>query len=225
MRLIAWLVWLSSVCAFAENDPSSELINQQSDKIAEILENPKSFEMGKKLDETLSKIVERAAKAFKSLGDDESAHRIQLEYDLKFANFNQSINSKELGDYDYLSEWLLKWHNKIHEKLGDNLCKFLHTHDMEIINFGVPVVRSPELYDLKEYQDHFGGHMVSPLRFAHNGVAGVVVYWSVNAVCSVGTSGMGDVVFACGPIAAVAEFGFDKHISPKLVLKIWTKHQ
>lgn len=189
-----------------------------------ILSDIKSVEAGRLLDETLGRIVDRVVAVYEARGDRQTASRIEAEYRIKFLNFYENAAIKEMGDHEYLSEWLHTVHDKIHNELGDQLCKFLHTHDLFIINFGVPVIRAPESFDLPEYTDHFAGHMDGPYYFIHHGVAGVVTYWTVNAVCSAGTAGMGAAVFACSPIASLAEFAMDKHISPKLALKVWTRY-
>jgi hypothetical protein len=199
-------------------------IDWHANMVAKALEDPKSLEAGKALDFTIAQMVDKTSRVFEGLGDLDSAQRIETEYKIRFAYFNENFNTKEMGDHEHLSEWLLDWHNKIHNKIGDELCKFFHTHDLFIINYSIPVVRAPESFDLPEYSDHFAGHMSGPYSFVHHGLAGVVTYWSVNAACSVGTYGMGDIVFACSPISSLAEFAMDKYISPKLALKVWTRY-
>lgn len=254
MRKLIGLIWLLSASAFAHSPTTEltpedyavarkfgvydrlklkRLNRQKAAKInidakaketASILRDIKSVETGRLLDETLARIIERVVNVYEARGDIQTAQRIDAEYRIKFAHFYENAAIKEMGDHEYLSQWLHDVHHKIHKEIGDQLCKWLHTHDIFIINQGIPVIRAPESFDLPEYTDHFAGHMDGPYYFVHHGVAGVVVYWSVNAVCSVGTAGMGAAVFACSPIASLAEFAMDKHLSPQLATKIWTDY-
>ena len=199
-------------------------IDKYARKNEAILSDIKSVEAGRLLDDTLGRIIERIVNVYEARGDLQTASRIEGEYRIKFLHFYENAAIKEMGDHEYMSKWLHDVHNKIHKELGDQLCNFLHTHDIFILNQGIPVTRAPESYDLPEYTDHFAGHMDGPYYFVHHGVAGVVTYWTINAVCSAGTAGMGAATFACSPIASLAEFAMDKHISPKLALNIWTRY-
>lgn len=198
-----------------------------SKNVLKTFEVPESEEAGKSLDVTMERIVQRASDAFKEVGDAESASQIKFEYNSRFKNYYANKNKmrlNEIGDHDYMSEWAKKWHEKIHAKIGDRWCQMLHTHDLFILNYGIPVVRAPKEFDLAEYQDHFAGHMKSEWSFVHHGVAGVVTYWAVEAACAAGTWGMGIVTFACSPIATAAEFVTDKRIAPPLAERIWNRN-
>jgi hypothetical protein len=188
------------------------------------LENPKGEEAGKTLDATMEKIVQRTADTFEKLGEIENANQIKTEYNTNFKNYyTNRIRFNEIGDHDYLFEWAKNWHEKIHGKIGDKWCQILRTHDLFILNYGIPVVRAPKNYDLVEYKDHFAGHMKTEWTFVHHGVAGVVAYWAVNAACAAGTWGLGLVTFACSPIATAAEFVTDKRLAPPLAERIWNR--
>lgn len=196
-----------------------------TNNVIKSFENPRSLEAAKKLDQTMERIVQRTADAFEKFGDSKSAKQIKLEYNSRFLNYySNTMGLMEMGDHDYLFEWAKTWHEKIHAKIGDKWCQLLHTHDLFILNYGIPVVRSPKNYDLDEYTDHFAGHMKSEWSFVHHGVAGVVTYWAVEVACAAGTWGLGLVSFACSPIASAAEFVMDKRIAPPLAERIWTRN-
>lgn len=200
--------------------------NEISKEVLKTLESPQSDEAAKTLDVTMERIVQRVSDAFESVGDHTNAVQIKSEYDAKFKNYyaTKRFRLNEIGDHDYMFEWAKVWHEKIHAKLGDKWCQLIHTHDLFILNYGIPVVRAPKEFDLVEYKDHFAGHMKSEWSFVHHGVAGVVTYWAVNTACAVGTWGLGIVAFACSPIASAAEFVTDKHIAPPLAERIWERN-
>lgn len=178
-----------------------------------------------RIDAAVKAIIARTVKVLTEKGYDSEASQIESEYKEKFDGFLTNMISQkgDIGDYGEWSKFLGKVHVLAHERLGDTLCKFLHVHDLFIIDYGVPVVFWPSKYDLETYQNHFTGiHLIGPF-WDHYGLVPVIVYWTVEIICDAATSGV--AVFACGPIAGLAEDFFGIYVSPKVGKKVWTARQ
>lgn len=178
-------------------------------------------------DEALQNLLSKAGVILKAEGHYELAEEIEMEYTLKYSGAvtRMALGIKEIGDHPPLSEWLKTVHDKIHDTLGDFLCKQFHFHDIMILNYGLPVVFSPKQYKLKDYLDHFAGHLIWGWFWEHHGVAGVITYWVVDGICIGATYGLGVVTFVCGPIASFAENVMDKSIAPTMGERIWQRSQ
>jgi hypothetical protein len=176
-------------------------------------------------DKAVSNLLSKADVILRAEGHDDIADEIQLEYMQYYqtANIRQALGLKEIGDHPPMSEWLAKVHTKIHNAITDFLCKQLHFHDIMILNHGLPVIFSPSKYTLKDYLDHFSGHLIWGWFWDHHGVAGVITYWLVDGVCMAGTYGLGLVTFVCGPLATLSENFMDKTIAPPIGKRIWTR--
>lgn len=179
------------------------------------------------IDESIANLLSTADVILRSQGHDDVADEIQTEYMLVYSGAvtRQILGIKEIGDHPPLSEWLRSAHDKIHDTIGDFLCKYFRFHDLMILNHGIPVVFSPKQYKLKDYLDHFAGHPIWGWFWEHHGVAGVVTYWVVNGVCTGATYGLGIVTFVCGPVASLAENVMDKSIAPPIGKRIWERAQ
>jgi hypothetical protein len=190
------------------------------------LENDQ-IKAAKQYDEAISNLLRKADVILRAEGHDDVADEIQTEYMLYYQNAatNYVLGTVEIGDHPPLSEWIDKVHDKIHKTLSDFICKNMHFHDLYILNHGLPVVFSPKKYTLKDYLDHFSGHLVWGWFWDHHGVAGVVTYWLVDGVCIAGTYGLGIVTFVCGPVATLAENVMDKSIAPPIGKRIWERAQ
>jgi hypothetical protein len=176
-------------------------------------------------DKAVANLLSKADVILRAEGHDTLADEIQLEY-MQFyqtAGMRQALGLKEIGDHPPMSEWLAKVHDKIHKAISDFLCKQMHFHDIMILNHGFSVIFSPSKYTLKDYLDHFSGHLIWGWYWDHHGVAGVITYWLVDGVCIAGTYGMGLVTFVCGPLATLSENFMDKTIAPPIGKRIWTR--
>jgi hypothetical protein len=178
-------------------------------------------------DEAIANLLNKADVILRAEGNYDLADEIQLEYMLvyKGAVMRQFLGLKEIGDHPPLSEWLDTVHDKIHDTIGDFLCKQFHFHDIMILNYGLPVVFSPKQYKQKDYLDHFAGHLIWGWFWEHHGVAGVITYWVTDGICIGATYGLGIVTFVCGPIASLAENVMDKRIAPTVGERIWKRSQ
>jgi hypothetical protein len=181
----------------------------------------------KDIDDAIFNLINLAVNVLNVQGHYAIAGDIEVEYLLHYrgAVTAQVLGVKEIGDHPPLSEWLVKVHDKIHDAIGDFLCKYFRFHDIFILNYGLPVVFNPKQYKLNDYKDHFAGHHIWGWFWEHHGVAGVVTYWLVNGVCIGSTYGLGIVTFICGPIASLSENVMDKRIAPPIAERIWKRAQ
>ena len=194
------------------------------DRVAKAMEDRLVY--AQESDKALAALIKQAGVVLRARGHASVAKEIEAEYtQYTDAIYQMAMQTKEIGDHEAFSEFLISTHDKIETAIGSFWCKYFHFHDLYIINYAVPVVWHPEAYDLTEYLDHFAGHILSQYSWKHHGLAGVVAYWAVNIACMAGTSGMGAVTFACGPIAGLAEHVIDKNVAPPLGKRIWKKAQ
>ncbi len=194
-------------------------------EIAKAMESD-PVKMAELTETALQNLLSRADGVLRNMGHDELADQIFFEYDTYYrgAIVNKAMGIKEIGDHPPLSEWLDTIHTKIEEAIGQFFCDFFHFHDIFIINHALPVVFNPSKYQLKDYLDHFSGHLIWGFWWEHHGLAGVITYWTVEVICSVSTGGVGLAVFACGPIAGLAEHLMDKRIAPPIGKRIWQRY-
>ena len=184
------------------------------------------IEAAEKADIALQNLLARADGVLRNKGEPELADEIAYEYQrfYEFGFTKKALGIKEIGDHPPMSEWLDTVHTKIEDAIGNFFCEYFHFHDIYILNHGLPVVFNPKKYDLKDYLDHFSGHLIWGFWWEHHGVAGVVTYWVVEGICAASTSGVGIAVFACGPIAGLAEHVMDKRIAPPIATRIWDRY-
>ena len=186
------------------------------------LEND-GFDAAQQTDQALDQIILTASIYLKAEGHDALAEEIGFDYQLHYrGSFTRMfLGQKEIGDHPPVSKWLESVHAKIHDAIGDWICQGSHIHDIYILNHANVVFKPAMAFDLKDYKDHFAGHLIWGWYWEHHGFAGVVSYWLVTAACSAATSGMGLVTFACGPIAGFSENVVDKRIAPPIAERIW----
>lgn len=200
-------------------------INAINADIATAMER-NQLEFAEQADIAIENLVSLAVVVLRQKGNLELADDIGYEFEryYQFGYTKQMLGIEEIGDHPPMNEWLDSVHNKIEDAIGNFLCEYFHFHDLYILNMGLPIVFNPKKVDLKDYLDHFSGHLIWGWFWEHHGVAGVITYWVVTGVCSGATSGMGLVTFACGPIAGMAEHVMDKRIAPPIATRIWERY-
>jgi hypothetical protein len=185
------------------------------------------FDRATLIEETLDNLIGRAVLVLSYEGHNSLADDIGYEYEqfYRFALTKHLLGIDEIGDHPPMNEWIDSVHERIHDAIGDMLCQYFRFHDIYILNHGIPVVFRPGLYDLKDYKDHFAGHLIWGWWWEHHGVAGVVAFWLVDGACIAGSYGLGVITFVCTPIATLAQNVMDKHIAPPVAEAIWKRAQ
>ena len=211
--------------AYAEAKQRTDVSKLNADLKARLSGNV--FDRAAVIEDTLDKMMEKITAVLMAEGHDKLAQDIAYEYEKFYqkALTRHLLGFDEIGDHPPMSEWLDDVHNRIHEALGDMLCQYFRFHDIYILNHGIPVVFRPSAYDLKDYKDHFAGHLIFGWWFEHHGVAGVAAFWLVDGACIAGSYGLGIITFVCTPIASLAEKVMDKHIAPPIAEAIWKAAQ
>lgn len=197
-----------------------------TEEIAHAFEND-PFKSAQIVDEAIDNMFKWAFVILRAEGRTDVADQIEFEYATVYKDYFQRsvLGILEMGDHPPLNDWLKTAHEKIHDIVGDFICKQAHLHDIYILNYSIPVVFSPKSYKLDDYLDHFAGHLIWGWFWEHHGFAGVVTYWAVNGACIGMTWGLGVVPFVCSPIATLAEDIMDKRIAPPMGERIWKRAQ
>ena len=201
-------------------------VDELTREIGERLERS-DFDRAALIDQALFNMIQKVHGVLVAEGHTALAATIKAEYEAtyKMALTRGLFGTLELGDHPPMSTWLDSVHERIHDALGDFLCKYFRFHDIYILNHGIRVIFNPKDYDLKDYKDHFAGHLIWGYFWEHHGVAGVVSFWVVQGVCTGATWGLGLVTFVCTPIASLAEHVVDKHVAPPIAEAIWQRAQ
>lgn len=196
------------------------------DDIVQAFEND-PFKSAVLVDQAIDNMFQWAFVLLRAEGRTDVADQIEFEYITVYKDYFQRdiLGILEIGDHPPMNEWLKTAHKKIHDTIGDFICKQTHVHDIYILNHSIPVVFSPKSYKLKDYLDHFAGHLIWGWWWEHHGFAGVVTYWTVNGACVGMTYGLGILPFVCGPVATLAEEIMDKRIAPDMGERIWQRAQ
>ena len=177
------------------------------------------------VDEVTENLLRKADLILRAEGHDKLADDIADDFVAYYRNYNvrSYLGILEIGDHPPISEWLDGVHKKVHDALGDFLCQWSHVHDIYIINHANVVFNPKMAKDLKDYKDHFAGHLIWGWWWEHHGFAGVAAYWIVEGVCIAGSYGLGVITFVCSPIATYAEHIVDKHVAPPIAERIWDR--
>jgi hypothetical protein len=124
--------------------------------------------------------------------------------------FGTGLSLLDIGDYRPLSEWLAKWYDKLEDAIPPKIFQLTRLKDLKVLNYGIPVAFDPKnsSWDKEEYSKHF-----VPL-------SGVITYWSVQASCTIGTSGIG-LLIICSIASRSAEKIMLNKIAPKLSDRIY----
>lgn len=185
------------------------------------------FDRAELFEDALYNMINRISAVLANEGHHRLAFDIVSEYKSLYqsALTKQLLGLDEIGDHPPLSEWLDSVHERIHDAVGSFICEYFRFHDIFILNHSIPVVFKPANYDLKDYKDHFAGHLIWGWYFEHHGFAGVVTYWIIEGACIAGSYGLGIITFVCSPIASFGEYIIDKHVAPPIAEAVWQRSQ
>lgn len=155
-------------------------------------------------------------------GHDDVADQVCGDWERRFRPYLVNVMAEGLGDHKPLSEWLAVVCMALKSSLGEFTYVALHLDDLEIINFGLPVMFDPhasaewcrELPDDpcdQEYKEH-----AAP-------VIGVTSYWLAYWGCTAGTMGAGALVLICTPVGMLTESIVMIRIAPGIAERIWAR--
>jgi hypothetical protein len=104
-------------------------------QVAKDMEDPRGFPSARRLDDAVESAIHRGAAALREKGETAEADRIEADYAVAYRGYfvRQYANGGtpvEIGDHPPLNVWLEVVHAALHIKLGDDLCRYLHVHDL-----------------------------------------------------------------------------------------------
>lgn len=150
-------------------------------------------------------------KGFRSLAREVDQGRMKFRGEVTRLTMNPS---RDIGDFEPLSDWLAGIYDKIEAALGYEICRALRISDIKTFNYTIPIVFRPCSVDMDEYELHF----VHDAKY--RGLFPVVVYWVSSMTCNMATFGAG-AFFICSPISMLIEMGADRWVGPWLSPRIW----
>jgi hypothetical protein len=199
-------------------------VNAITKDIAYSFEAQDKFASAQYTDEALENIITGIVAVLRQKGFNRDADTIESEYYLKFQGaVSKVVALKEIGSHEPLSQWLLDVHNKVHDLIGEFLCKMTRVHDIWTLSYAIPVMFAPSKYSQEEYRDHFHGHRWIGWIWVHRGGVPIITYWVINGVCGGLTYGMGWVTFVCGPISGFGQTIMEDYFSEDLSDFVWTR--
>lgn len=152
------------------------------------------------------------------------ADQICGDWERRFRPYLMNVMAEGLGDHKPLSDWLAIVCITLKDVLGETAYVALHLDDLEIVNFGLPVMfdphvsaewcREPPDTDCgEEYVEH-----TAP-------VIGVTTFWISYWGCVGGTMGAGLALSViCTPVAMLTERLVLIRIAPGIAERIWARN-
>lgn len=157
------------------------------------------------------------------VGREDVADQICGDWERRFRPYLMNVMAEGLGDHKPLSDWLAVVCMTLREILGETTYVALHLDDLDIINFGLPVMfdphasaqwcrEPPDTECGEEYVEH-----TAP-------VIGVTTFWGTYWACVGGTIGVGLALsFVCTPAAMLTERLVLIRVAPGIAERIWTR--
>jgi len=194
------------------------------EKTKQAIQNLGTFAI--KTDESIARMVKLAVWTLNRKGYHNEARELSEQYENLYTHavyyYAMDIHPVDLGDHAPLSQWLADWYVKLESMLSPLIMRLTKLEHIKIINYSIPVVFSPngkngDTWDMLEYRRHFAGtrtKLLYPLT-EHDGLAGVVAYWTTWGVC-MGASFGTLWVFVCSPIGELSDFAIGKWVAPPI---------
>jgi hypothetical protein len=179
--------------------------------------------IARRADLALDNLIKLAAWELKRKGHSDESEALLTEWYQSFKGVIPTIvvnldnGNMALADvpeiYAPMSEWLAEWGYTLKATLGPEAFEFLHLDDIQIINWGTPVVLRLSMVgdaavDFVTYDANF------------NPWCGVVAYWSAFGTCMAITLATG-WVYACTPLGMGAEYITSTFIAPIYSYRVW----
>lgn len=167
-------------------------------------------------DRALDNMIQTSVIELRKRGHQAEAERIAREWKpFKGRVFRIVMAKGEVPeDYAPLFDWLSDWYHTMRATLGIQVCTMLHFDDIQVLNWGTPVVFDMTSVigdaapDAQRYELYFDPW------------CGVIAYWSVWGACTAATWGGGWFVI-CTPAAMLAEDVTVKFIAPAFAERAW----
>ena len=204
------LILLLCVPAFADDLPDSaygdvklspfqklQVRKEATKRLGEIeadLKRGELFSFAARTDAFTDRIVARGVQKLKDAGDTDGAYWIETMQREVYSGFlTRMMQSRDIGDHptEVLSTWLKTVTDHMTEVLGASVMKATHLSDLITINDTVRIVFSPCTFPMDlvtgSRQDEYKRHFARGQTWM--GLFPVVVYWSADLPCLIGTAG------------------------------------
>lgn len=186
-------------------------------------------DLASKTDRALSGVISFAVFQLRERGFETDANEIEREYSEKYVGAVSLLlepGFRDIGNHKPLSEWLATVMAVIEMDIGFQTAQMLHLTDIDVINFGIPVVFNPCNFPMDgvpnprelEYLEHFAASPKYGPAFVP-----VITYWVTQLACTVGTWGAGLVTMVCSPLSMAAEYGMYRIIAPTLSVVVFNR--
>lgn len=236
-----WLILVLMVCSTAFADGSDPLgtgdfelqaggTDYQTGKILprraayDLKDQIEQGELAARTDAAIAEIIRVAVIRLRTEGFSDEAWWTERIYDLEYKGFlTRMVSGRDIGDHKPLIEWLANTLKMLEDKLGFETCKALRLTDIDVLNYGIPIVFRPCSFDMNAVQgdriDEYRRHFAASPKYG-GALVPVVTFWTVDISCSVITYGAG-WFFICAPLGNAAEWIMQKWIAPKLSDRIF----
>ena len=163
-------------------------------------------------DISVGQIIKKAIRKLKEQGYKAEADKITAEFKLYDGFILDYVyktgDTRGIGDHPGI-QWMLDVHKRIHDLLGETICRALRFHDLYNLAHCIPIVfECVDHVDLPEFSEHW------------NVFLGIVSYWVTDVVCLTATWGTG-AVFLCGFVSMGVEQIVLRWIAPKIAEPAW----
>lgn len=220
----------SYLLIFLLGAPSQAAPFKESDvkSIGASLEDPTLHKLAERTDKTIEAIIMRSKAALLDQGYQLEAAELEYEFEYDYRDFvTKMVSGRHIGDHKPLIEWLITASHAIRDKIGVDAWKMLHISDLDTISYSIPIVFHPCDFPMDnitqdrktEYRNHLARDIGGPNELY--GLAPVITYWAIEAVCLFGTSGVGSLL--CGLAASGAERFMGAIVGPALADKIFVR--
>lgn len=142
------------------------------------------------------------------------AYKMEAEWRMMDGKLIKAVQSRHIGDFEPLSDWLAVAYEILELKLGIDICKTLRLTDIKTINYCIVVVFKPCTYGYSNFYDHFVTDEI------YKGLAPVVSYWATVIVCDIASYGAG-YFFICSPIGMLVERAVLYKVAPWAAPKLY----
>lgn len=178
-----------------------------------------------KTDLAIERMVMKGIETLKANGDADGAYFLKFQYEKEYRGLIARSYGRPIGDHalpDFL-KWIDTFYQRIVSVIGVDAAKALHLSDLWVVAHCIPIVFRPATFPMDavmiprrdEYRNHFAKDAV------YWALVPVLVWWDVEIICLVGTSGLAS--FLCGPAAMAGEYITGMFIAPKLSDFIYDK--
>lgn len=142
------------------------------------------------------------------------AQKMEQEWRELDGKLIKAVQTRNIGDFEPLSNWLALAYEILELKLGLDMCETLRLTDIKTLNYCITVCFKPCFYGYANFYDHF----VADERY--KGLAPVISYWATVITCDIALYGAG-YFFVCSPVGMLVERAVKNRVAPWAAPKLY----